>query len=154
MGASSHYRKVWTARNPLFLDHDQNTSMAAQPNKNFGDGSDTSRGQVPSGGGTGPAVSSANPAKSPLLPLLPGNMSTAPSTSYALRNRKVHPHPVNKNAKAHLTELQKLGYGNLSDVPVDYWEPKKPGESGGEHNARRQKECANMDQFISQEKKL
>ena len=35
-------------------------------------------------------------------------------------SRKKHPEPVNKSAKAHMQELRRLGYRNLSDTGIEY----------------------------------
>lgn len=52
-----------------------------------------------------------------------------------------HPAPKNKDAREHMKLLRRLGYENLSEVPIKYWEPMKDGETKGEHNSRRQREC-------------
>lgn len=43
-----------------------------------------------------------------------------------------------------------LGFSNLFDPGIPYWEPKEAGESKAEHNSRRQRECEEMDHFIAE----
>jgi hypothetical protein len=63
--------------------------------------------------------------------------------------RPLHPKPTNKKAIEHLQRLRRLGYNNFNEVDVDYWEPKLEGEASNLQNARRQKECKEMDTFIT-----
>lgn len=65
------------------------------------------------------------------------------------KTRTVHPKPVNKKAQLHLQKLQRLGYSNYNEVDLDYWEPRLIDETTQAHQARRQKECKNMDALIA-----
>lgn len=62
-----------------------------------------------------------------------------------------HPTPTYKKRKEHLRELLSLGYTNLSEPGIPYWEPRREDESKHEHNARRQRECEAMDKFVKDE---
>ena len=137
---------------PLFpFDHVNFSTMAAQLNDVFRDGSDTSKGHPLSGGSGGPWVSSQNHAKPP-YDLRQSTSATSQSSTNGLVQKKRHPPPSNKRAKEQLKAIQHLGFQSFEDTPVDYWEPRIEGEANPEFNARRQSECANLDAWIKRTK--
>lgn len=99
-------------------------------------GSDTTNGLTPvvANAGGGPGADS------------PNHKNSQRSTT----SKKKHPPPVNKKAKEHLRVLQRLGYTNLTEPGIPYWEARLDGETKPEHNARRQRECEAMEGFIAE----
>lgn len=131
------------------------------------DGSDTSKGLAPQEGGEGPGVLSPNrnaalvaatqvyPSTTLRQTTHANEQSNATGTeSLKTAKKKPHPKPVNRSAKEHLAALLKLGYSGFSDVDIDCWEPRYPNESSASFNARRQKECGNMADFIEEQQAL
>ena len=68
----------------------------------------------------------------------------------ATEPKKRHPMPVNKAAKEHYARALKVGIRNFSEFPFPYWEPSHPGEPTSEKNARRQIECAEASDYLTQ----
>lgn len=64
------------------------------------------------------------------------------------RRRPEHPQPKNKDARKHMARLRNLGYSNINEVDIDYWEPAKAGEDKGRLMARRQRECQVMNSLL------
>lgn len=58
--------------------------------------------------------------------------------------------PEHKRCKEQLKLIRILGYEEFNDLPIlfDYYEPSLPNELTSKKNARRQKECARLDEWI------
>lgn len=108
--------------------------------------------------GAGPGVSPPNQSNPPTI-LDNLNTATKPTTTNKILNtdcnapiKKRHPIPVNRRAREQLQELINLKYAGFESVDVEYWEPRQLDEAYSAYNARRQRECAKMDEFINQAK--
>lgn len=95
-------------------------------------------------GATSASTSTANQATETHHPSLPRTVSKV----HNVRSKEKHPPPDNKTAARHLRYIQYYGYRNFEEVPVDYWEPRRNDETKAAHNARRQRECKVMEEFI------
>lgn len=116
-----------------------------------GPGSDTGKGQlsVPVAADRGPGVPPPNHVR-------PTHVDSQESYGPSRKRTPIqlqYPayEPEHRRGKDHLQLIRSLGYEGFNDLPIafDYYEPTLPGgETAGQKNSRRQKECARLDEWI------